>query len=77
MVESIHVLRVCRKTTIQARRIAPQMTQMTIVCAPNKIRALLRNMSRMQLIGTLAAWRPIARRYLEPYDEIADLDDMI
>ena len=77
MVESIHVLRACLKTTIQARRIALQMIQMTIVCAPNKIPALLRNMSRMQLIGTLAAWRPIARRYLQLYDEIADLDDMI
>ena len=37
MVESLRVLRVCRKTAVQARRIALQMIQMTIVCAPDKI----------------------------------------
>ena len=42
MVESLRVLRVCRKTAVQARRIALQMIQMTIVCAPDKIRDLLK-----------------------------------
>lgn len=42
MVESLRVLRVCRKTAIQGRRIALQMIQMTIVCAPDKIRDPLR-----------------------------------
>ena len=34
------------------------MIQNTIVCAPDELRELLRKMTRMQLIRTLAAWRP-------------------
>lgn len=63
LVESLRVLRVCRKTAIQARRIALQMIQMTIVCAPEKIRDPLRSMTRMQLIRMLAAWRPDLTAY--------------
>ncbi len=63
MVESLRVLKVCRKTAIQARCIALQMIQMTIVCAPEKIRDPLRSMTRMQLIRTLAAWRPDLTAY--------------
>lgn len=63
MVESLRVLRVCRKTAVQARRIALQMIQMTIVCAPDKIRDPLRSMTRMQLIRTLASWRPDLTAY--------------
>lgn len=63
MVESLRVLRVCRKTAIQARRIALQMIQATTVCAPDKIRYPLRSMTRMQLIRTLAAWRPDLTAY--------------
>lgn len=95
MVESLRVLKVCRKTAVQARRIALQIIQTTIVCAPDRLRELLRNMTRMKLIRTMAAWPPdltgyrgveeaykialksLARRYVELYDEIADLDDMI
>jgi transposase len=58
MVESLRVLKVCRKTAVQARRIALQIIQTTIVCAPDRLRDLLRNMTRMKLIRTLAAWRP-------------------
>lgn len=58
MVESLRVLKVCRKTAAQARRIALQIIQTTIVCAPDRLRDLLRNMTRMKLIRTLAAWRP-------------------
>jgi transposase len=58
MVESLRVLKVCRKTAVQARRIALQIIQTTIVCAPDRLRELLRNMTRMKLIRTLAAWRP-------------------
>lgn len=58
MVESLRVLKVCRKTAIAARRIALQMIQMDIISAPEPIRELLRTMTRMQLIRTLAAWRP-------------------
>lgn len=58
MVESLRVLKVCRKTAVQARRIALQIIQTTIVCAPDRLRDLLRKMTRMKLIRTLAAWRP-------------------
>lgn len=63
LVESLRVLRVCRKTAVQARRIALQMIQMTIVCAPDQIRDPLRTMTRMQMIRTLAAWRPDLTAY--------------
>ncbi len=57
MVESLRVLRIDCKTAIQARRIALQLIQMTIICAPEKIHDPLRNMTRMQLIRALAAAR--------------------
>jgi transposase len=63
MVESLRVLKVCRKTSVQARRIALQLIQNTIVCAPDRLRDPLRNMTRMQLIRTLAAWRPDLTAY--------------
>jgi transposase len=52
------VLKACRKTAVAARRVALQMIQNTIVCAPDELREPLRKMTRMQLIRTLAAWRP-------------------
>lgn len=58
MVESLRVLKVYRKTAIAARRIALQMIQMNIISAPEALRESLRTMTRMQLIRTLAAWRP-------------------
>src|SRR3954464_12187568 len=58
MVESLRVLSACRKTAVAARRVALQMIQNTMVCAPDKLRELLRKMTRMQLIRTLAALRP-------------------
>jgi transposase len=58
MIESLRVLKACRKTAVSARRIALQMIQNTIVCAPDELREQLRRLTRMQLIRTLAAWRP-------------------
>jgi transposase len=58
MVESLRVLKACRKTAVAARRVALQMIHNTIVCAPDDLRETLRRMTRMQLIRTLAAWRP-------------------
>lgn len=58
MIESLRVLKACRKTAVAARRIALQMIQNTIVCAPDELRGTLRHMTRMQLVRTLAAWRP-------------------
>lgn len=63
LVESLRVLRVCRKTAVSARRIALQMIQMNIVSAPDALRDELRSMTRMQLIRTLAAWRPDLTQY--------------
>src|SRR5437764_716827 len=58
MVESLRVLKACRKTAVAARRVALQMIHNTIVCAPDELRETLRRMTRMQLIRTMAAWRP-------------------
>jgi len=55
---SPRVLKACRKTAVAARRVALQMIHNTIVCAPDDLRETLRKMTRMQLIRTLAAWRP-------------------
>jgi transposase len=63
MVESLRVLAACRKTAVAARRVALQMIQNTIVCAPDGLRDTLRAMTRMQLIRTLAAWRPDLSAY--------------
>lgn len=58
MIESLRVLKACRKTAIAARKVALQLIQNTIICAPDELREPLRNMTRMQLIRTLAPWRP-------------------
>lgn len=63
MVESLRVLKACRKTAVAARRVALQMIQNTIVCAPDGLRDVLRTMRRMQLVRTLAAWRPDLTAY--------------
>jgi transposase len=58
MIESLRVLKACRKTAVAARRVALQMIQNTVICAPDELRDMLRKLTRMQLIRTLAAWRP-------------------
>ena len=58
MIESLRVLKACRKTAVAARRVALQMIHNTIICAPDDLRDALRKMTRMQLVRTLAAWRP-------------------
>src|SRR5258708_16765251 len=58
MIESLRVLKVWRKTAVAARRGALQLIHNTVVCAPDELRESLRTMTRMQLIRTLAAWRP-------------------
>ncbi|CAA9366138.1 MAG: Mobile element protein, partial [uncultured Chloroflexia bacterium] len=63
MVESLRVLRVARKTAVAARRVALQMVQTQIVSAPEELRDQLRNLTRMQLIRTIAAWRVDASDY--------------
>ena len=46
-----------------ARRVALQMIQNTIVCAPDGLRDQLRSLTRMQLVRTLASWRPDLTAY--------------
>jgi transposase len=58
MIESLRVLMACRKTAVTAKRVALQLIHNTIVCAPDGLRDQLRNMTRMQLVRTLASWRP-------------------
>jgi transposase len=65
MVESLRVLKACRKTAVSARRVALQMIHGTIICAPEGLRDQLRSMTRMQLVRTLAAWRPDLTAYRE------------
>jgi transposase len=57
-IESLRVLKACRKTAVAARRVALQMIHNTIICAPDDLRDTLRKMTRMQLVRTLATWRP-------------------
>ncbi|GAB3338731.1 hypothetical protein GCM10027512_05750 [Chromohalobacter beijerinckii] len=63
MIESLRVLKVCRKMAVAARRVALQMIQTQVISAPEELRDLLRNMTRMQLLRTLAAWRPDLNGY--------------
>ena len=58
MIGSLRVLKACRKTAVAARKIALQVIQNSIICAPEELRDVLRNLTRMQLVRTLAAWRP-------------------
>ena len=53
----------CRKTAVSARRVALQMIHDTIVCAPDGLRDQLRSLTRMQLVRTLASWRPDLTAY--------------
>ena len=63
MIESLRILMACRKTAVSARRIALQMIHNTIVCAPDGLRDQLRSFTRMQLVRTLASWRPDMTAY--------------
>ncbi|HDJ1438105.1 TPA: IS110 family transposase [Serratia rubidaea] len=63
MIESLRVLKTCRKSAITARKIALQMIQTNIVSAPDKLREQLRTMTRMRLIRTLATWKTDSRKY--------------
>ncbi|AKA86359.1 hypothetical protein VO64_5813 [Pseudomonas synxantha] len=55
MVESLRILKVCRKTAFQAHRVTLQLIQNTTVSAGNELREQLRRLTRMQLILMLAA----------------------
>lgn len=63
MVESLRILRGCRKTAMAARTVALQMIRTSIVSSPDEIRDTLRHMTRMTLIRTLASSRPDLTAY--------------
>ena len=65
-VESLRVLRVTRNTAIRARRNALQLLRMSIVAAPEELRDQVRNLTKMQLIRTCAAWRPDLTNAADP-----------
>ena len=46
MIESLRVLKACRKTAVAARRVALQMVHNTAVCAPDELRDALRRWHR-------------------------------
>lgn len=65
-VEALRVLRLTRKTAVGARTKALQLLRSHIVSAPNEIRDQVRNLTRMQLIRTCAAWRPDPGGFHDP-----------
>lgn len=65
-VEALRVLRVTRAHAVRERRSALQLLRMSIVSAPDEVRDQVRNLTRMQLIRTLAAWRPDVSNATDP-----------
>jgi transposase len=65
-VESLRVLRLTRSTAVKSRRAAIQLLRNHIVSAPEELRDQVRNLTRMQLIRTCAAWRPDATGFRDP-----------
>jgi hypothetical protein len=66
MVESLRVLRIARTSAVKSRRLALQLLRAQIISAPEELRDQLRNLTRMQLIRTIAAWRPDTDAYRDP-----------
>src|SRR3954462_6644267 len=64
--ESLRVLRVARAHAVRERRSTLQLLRMTIVSCPDELRDQVRNLTRMQLIRTLAAWRPDVSNATDP-----------
>jgi hypothetical protein len=65
-VEALRVLRLTRGTAVKARRAALQPLRNHIVSAPNAVRDAVRDLTRMQLVRTWAAWRPDADEFRDP-----------
>lgn len=65
-VESLRVLRLTRSTAVKSRRVALQLLRNHIVSAPEELRDQVRNLTRMQLIRTCAAWRPDTAGFRDP-----------
>lgn len=65
-VEALHVLRVARAHAVRERRNTLQLLRMTIVATPEELRDQIRNLTHMQLIRVLAAWRPDVSNAADP-----------
>jgi transposase len=65
-VEALRVLRLTRTTAVKSRRVALQLLGNHIVAAPEELRDQVRNLTRMQLIRTCAAWRPDTSGFRDP-----------
>jgi transposase len=65
-VEALRVLRVTRANAVRERKNALQLLHMTIVASPEELRDQVRNLTRMQLIRTCAAWRPDTSNATDP-----------
>jgi transposase len=65
-VEALRVLRTTRAQAVRERRNALQLLRMTIVEAPDEVRDQVRNLTRMQLIRVVAAWRPDVSNVVDP-----------
>lgn len=65
-VEALRMLRVTRAHAVRERRSALQLLRMSIVSAPEVLRDQVRHLTRMQLIRTLAAWRPDVSNATDP-----------
>jgi len=65
-IEALRVLRVARQTAVKSRRSALQLLHNMIIAAPDEVRDQTRNLTRMQLIRTCAAWRPDVEAASDP-----------
>ncbi len=65
-VEALRILRVARAQAVRERRNTLQLLRMSIVAAPDEVRDQVRNLTRMQLIRHLAAWRPDVSNATDP-----------
>jgi transposase len=65
-VEALRILRVTRAHAVRERRSTLQLLRMTIVACPEEVRDQVRNLTRMQLIRTVAAWRPDGSNATDP-----------
>ncbi len=65
-VEALRILRVARAQAVRERRNTLQLLRMSIVAAPDEVRDQIRNLTRMQLIRHLAAWRPDISNATDP-----------
>ena len=65
-VDALRVLRTARAQAVREQRNALQLLRMTIVAAPDEVRDQVRNLTRMQLIRVVAAWRPDVSNAADP-----------